>query len=77
MNEKYSNNEIYIMLKNLSQKINDGFDGTHKRLDITNTKVIKNTEWRLKTEGSLSVIKYLVGIIGFATIINVVVNFFK
>lgn len=88
MPEEYTNRELGIMIKNLCDKyeeiyknlsvvIDDGFKGIHKRQDITNGKVITNTEWRLKAEGSLTTIKWIVAVIGATTILNVVVNVFK
>ena len=40
--DKYTNNEIYLIIKSLKDKIKEGFDGTYKRLDITNGKIDKH-----------------------------------
>ena len=39
----------------------EGFKGVHQRQDKTNGKVGDNTEFRLKSEGSLATIKFLIG----------------
>ena len=75
--QEYSNGELGIMLYNLDERVGEGFKGTHKRLDEINSKVAKNTEWRLTSQGSLAIIKWLVGFIGLTTVANIIVNLFK
>ena len=75
--QEYTNNELKILMENLDKTVVDGFRGVHKRQDVTNGKVVTNTEWRLKSEGSITVIKYIVGLIGFTTIVNVIINIIK
>jgi hypothetical protein len=73
----FTTKELVLMLKNLTEKVETGFKGTHERLDKTNGKVIKNTEWRLKTEGSINVLKFLLGGVSLVTIINVLATVLK
>ena len=77
MNKEYTINELAIMMKNVDQKVNDGFSGTHSRLDTLNNKVGKNTEWRLKSEGSIATMKYIIGSVGLLIIVNIIVSIFK
>ena len=73
----YTNNELKLLMQNLDKKVTDGFAGVHKRQDIANGKVLTNSEWRLKSEGSISTIKWVVSLIGITTIVNVIVNVIK
>jgi len=77
MEEKFSTDELGIMLSALNKKVDDGFSGIIKRLDISNGNIEKNSDWRLTSEGGLAVIKWLVGFIGVATMANIAVNLFK
>ena len=73
----YTNNELKLLLENLDKNVTKGFKGVHERQDITNGKVLTNSEWRLKSEGSISTIKWVVSLIGITTIVNVIVNVIK
>jgi len=75
--DNYTSHELGMLICNLDKKVTDGFKGVWDRQDKTNGNVMRNTEWRLTSEGSLSIIKWLVGFIGFATIANVCVNLFN
>lgn len=74
--EKYSNNELGIMLKNLCDKVEDGFKGVHERQDRTNGNVLKNTEFRLGATGAIGAIKWILGFVGFGTIANIFLTLF-
>lgn len=76
MTEKYTNNELKIMFENICEKIDEGFKGVHERQDKTNGNVIKNTEFRLKTIGSLMTLKFLVGVLGIGNIVLIIKTFF-
>ena len=65
--EKYTNNELSILMNGLSGQIETGFKGVHARQDTTNGKVIENTEFRLKTSATLKTLQWLVGIFGAGT----------
>lgn len=58
-----SNETLEEMLRNLTTKVEEGFDGVHKRQDYTNGKVSANTEHRIKMESALSVYKGLFGLL--------------
>ena len=70
--ERYTNNELSILLTGLSGQIETGFKGVHERQDKTNGKVIQNTEFRLKTDATLKTLQWLVGIFGTGTIAVVI-----
>lgn len=75
--QEYTNKELGLMLTNLYEKVTEGFHSTHERLDKTNGKVIANTEWRLKTEGSISTLKWIVSAVGLISVFNAVISFIK
>lgn len=50
-------NERY---ENLTRVIDDGFRGTHARLDLTNGNVKKNTEWRISAQEAINNFKCVV-----------------
>lgn len=56
----YLNREIDEKLSNLQTSMDKGFEGVIKRLDYTNGKVQKNSEWRIYTAGALSIISLVV-----------------
>ena len=58
--EKYLNREIDDKLKNLLKNMEKGFTEVKKRLDYTNGKVAKNSEWRVYSMGALSIITLVV-----------------
>ena len=62
-------NLIIQMLKDFKDENSDDHKGIIKRLDKTNGNVVDNTEHRLKFEGGMSAIKYLVGFVGIGNII--------
>ncbi len=66
MEEKYSNNELGIMLKSLDEKFDTFYNVNneqHKDLiqhqKKTNGNVMKNTSFRLKFIGAISVISFI------------------
>jgi hypothetical protein len=64
MSEKQpTNGELAIMLKNIEQMISE----VHKKQDYTNGNVMRNTEFRLKSEAIISLVKW----IGFSQIITI------
>lgn len=78
MEEKYSNNELGIMLKGLGEKFDNFFNANteqHKEIirhqKETNGNVMENTAFRLKTTGALNIMKFLLGFVGLGTIINI------
>lgn len=72
--EKYSNNEIIQMLFALTSKVDEGFKGVHIRQDLTNGNVKCNTEYRLKASATIGVLKWLVGVFGVGTIVNLILT---
>ncbi len=44
----------------LTKKVDEGFKGTHKRLDTLNGQVAKNTNWRYYITGGLAVLTIMV-----------------
>lgn len=64
-----SNDVLLEKINNLHEKIEEGFKGTHARLDLTNGNVKRNTEFRLRFQGSLSTFKWLFGALGIGNII--------
>lgn len=65
MEQPYSKRETDMLLKRIDENIEQGFAGIHERLDKLNGQTLKNTEFRLKTEGAMLLIK----VIGVANII--------
>ena len=59
-----TNGELAIMLNNLEK----GIEGLHSKADQTSAQVKKNTEFRIKSEAVLSLIKWL----GFGQIATMV-----
>lgn len=66
--DKYTNNEIIIMLNSLTKQVKDGFKGVHDRQDKTNGSVKDNSEFRLKAQGSINSLKWIIGIVGVGNI---------
>lgn len=64
-----TNGELSRQIASLTKSIDEGFKGVHSRQDKTNGNVIKNTEHRLKTEGAVNTLKYVVGVLGVSNII--------
>jgi len=75
-NTNLTNGEICVKLDDLAKNIKDGFRGMHDRQDKTNGNVNKNTEYRLRSSGSISAVKWFVGLFGAATIANVVATWY-
>jgi hypothetical protein len=65
---RLTNGELGIILTNLTQKVEEGFEGVHCRQDTTNGKVIANTKFRIETEAQFRVWKWLVGFIGISNV---------
>lgn len=61
MNEDPTPREILIRLDNLSEKMEAGFRGVNDRLDYTNGKVMRNTEFRSKAEVKFGFIQWFSG----------------
>jgi len=57
MKNEPTNGELAIMIDNLNQNINR----LHIKADITNGKVIANTEYRLKQTGAMVLVKWVGG----------------
>jgi len=57
--------------------LEDKFDGVHSRLDKINGHVGKNTEHRISSDTTIKNFKWLVGVFGGITILNVLVNIIK
>jgi len=74
MAEKYDNNEIYQMLVALTAKVDEGFKGVHLRQDTANGKIIKNTEYRLQAVATVNLLKWLVGVFGAGTLVNLIIT---
>jgi len=70
--QKYSNNEIYLMLKNLKDNVEKGIKGMHDRQDFTNGNVKANTEFRIKASTGLMIIKWTIGALGFGNIVSII-----
>lgn len=74
-NEKITNNELLIKLDNLTSIVNIGFSGMERRQNLTNGNVIKNTEFRIGATATFVTLKWLIGLIGLGTLVNVISNF--
>ena len=66
--DKLTNNELAIMLDNISCKVSEGFKGIHERQDRTNGNVARNTDFRLQATGSITALKWVIGVIGFGNL---------
>jgi len=67
-----SNEQAHIiinMLEGFKKDNDDDHQAIITRLDKTNGNVTKNTEFRLKTEGGLLLLKFLLGFIGLGNLI--------
>ncbi len=73
--EKITNNELAIKLENLTLIINTGFAGIERRQNLTNGNVIKNTEFRIGATATFVTLKWLIGLIGVGTLVNVISNY--
>lgn len=76
--EEPTNSELNRQIQSLSVLVKEGFDGVHKRQDITNGRIGKVEDRTTKTEisiikydTSLSVFKWLFGILGLGNAITV------
>jgi len=67
-----TNGELHIMLSNLDAKISEGFTGIHSRQDTTNGKVVKNEQFRIQAQTSLSILKWLFGFLGIGNLALIV-----
>ena len=76
MAQKYTNNELGLLLESLGEKIETGFKGVHDRQDKTNGNVIRNTEYRLRSTGGITTLKWLISTIGVGTIISILMAIF-
>ncbi|MDC1191169.1 hypothetical protein N8148_03105 [Gammaproteobacteria bacterium] len=54
--------------KTFLREMKDGFAGVYKRQDYTNGNVTDNTEYRLKATGSITALKYVIGIMGISNV---------
>lgn len=61
MSEEYTNRELYLLVKQLSGKLDDfkesmlkNFQTTHEKQNETNGNVKKNTAWRLANEENIT-----------------------
>lgn len=72
MEREYTNGELGLMIKNLCDKVEDGFKGVYERQDKTNGNVIKNTEFRLRATANINLLKWVVSLIGFANVVAIV-----
>ena len=68
-----TNKELRLMLRQLKEQIVDGFEGVHKRQDQTNGNVIKNSEFRLKSQGVMSFLQYI-GIANIAAFLYLIIT---
>ena len=78
---KYSNNELGIMLKNLSDRFDEHIKYNQNKFEemishqkTTNGNVKANTEHRIATQANLRLIKWLITIFGGLTVINVILT---
>lgn len=65
--EQYTNRELGIILKNIEQKLEEGFKEVCRRQDLTNGNVRRNTGdiedlkvWRARANGALIVLNILI-----------------
>jgi len=65
--EEYTNRELGLLMKNITEKIDDGFKGVHERQDTTNGNVMRNRTdidelkyWRWYMMGGLTLIGFLI-----------------
>ena len=62
-------NAIMALLNSFKESNDEQHSQIIARLDKTNGNVMKNTEFRLKFEGGASLIKFILGFVGFANIL--------
>lgn len=67
MTERYSNNEIHLMIKSLTKKVDEGFAGIHARQDKTNGNIHENRceidklkVWRGYITGGVAILTFVV-----------------
>lgn len=66
MEEGFTNGQLGKMIK-------DGFEGVHKRQDLTNGKVDKNTSFRNQAKGAIAV----VGVLGVSSFVGIILMWLK
>lgn len=80
-----SSNEVLLeKINNLSEKVDEGFKGVNNRLDTTNGKVLRNTDWRIAQEAvskkrtkDWDNFKWLFGFVGIGTLANIIISLSK
>jgi len=70
MQQEPTNRELLIMMNNVLEKVEIGFEGVHKRQDKTNGNVYKNTKFRW----SMTAIVAFGIVIGIGNIISIFLN---
>ncbi len=63
-----TNGELMRQMKSLGASVENGFREVHRLQREQSDKEEKNTEFRLKTEGSLYTFKWLFGILGIGNL---------
>ena len=60
-----TNRELELMLKYMQVSL----DSLHDKADYTNGQVLRNTEYRLKQQGTISTFKWLFGFLGLGNVV--------
>lgn len=66
--------ELKSDYQHLKEITESGFNGVNTRLDLTNGKVLANTEHRIKTDAQVSVWRWIVAILGVGNIAWIIKN---
>lgn len=72
-----SNDVLLEKIANLSEKIEEGFATTHEKQNYTNGNVMKNTEFRIKTQSSIDTFKWIAGFLGLGNIVMLISFFYN
>jgi len=70
-----TNAVIIERLTNLDKNVTEGFKGVHARQDLANHSIAKNTEYRQRSTGSITAIKFIIGFLGIGNLILLVKTF--
>jgi hypothetical protein len=56
-------------IENLTKNMDDGFKGVYERQDKTNGNVMTNTSFRLKAEANITLVKWIISVLGIGNIL--------
>ena len=64
-------------IKTLDENNNAGHETIIKHQEATNGKVTENTKFRLQTQAQISLVKWLIGVLGIGNIVGFISLFIK